>query len=149
MNLNIPSFGQYEIKNIVFDYNGTIACSGQAIVTANNLKKLTSRFNVYILTGNTFNKIEHISDDVQLMITQTAEDKLKAIKKIGPQETIAVGNGNIDHLMLKAAAIGVAVIGQEGCSTKAILNADMVINDIKDFFELVDQPKKIIATLKA
>ncbi|PCH84363.1 MAG: HAD family hydrolase, partial [Flavobacteriales bacterium] len=40
------------------------------------------------------------------------------------------------------------IVGKEGCSTKAILHADIVVNDIFDAFKIISHPKQLIATLK-
>jgi len=61
---------------------------------------------------------------------------------------IAVGNGNNDSLMLKTAKIGVCILQEEGASSKALLNSDIVLKDIKDFFEIINKPKRLIATLR-
>jgi len=50
--------------------------------------------------------------------------------------------------MLKAAALGFCIIGSEGASTKAILSSDVVLGKIEDFFSLIEEPKKLIATLR-
>jgi soluble P-type ATPase len=50
--------------------------------------------------------------------------------------------------MLKAAAIGIAVVGTEGAATEAVFAADVVTNNIADAFELLLKPKRLIATLR-
>lgn len=150
MNIEIPGVGAYTIKHIIFDYNGTIAMDGQLLNVHSQIENLSKLYTIYVLTGDTFGDVntafnlEHVS----LMITKTADDKLDAITSLDAQTCIAIGNGSIDHKMLKAAAIGIAIIGDEGCSTKAILNADILVKDINDVFSLINHPTKLIATLK-
>lgn len=50
--------------------------------------------------------------------------------------------------MLKAAEIGVCVINEEGASSKSIISADIICKSIIDAFELLENPKRIIATLR-
>lgn len=150
MYIEIPSVGAYNIKNILFDYNGTIATDGQTLNLKSQLENLSKKYNLFVLTGDTFGDVKDSfqSDHVSLTITKTADDKLAAIQALGPETCIAVGNGSIDYKMLQAAAIGIAVIGDEGCSTKALLHADIIVKDIHHVFSLIDNPTKIIATLK-
>jgi len=70
-----------------------------------------------------------------------AEAKNNELIKLNKDETIAVGNGNNDALMLKNAVIGITVLGEEGATVKSILNSDVVVpNPI----EHLDPKKKII-----
>lgn len=150
MNLDIPGFGKLEINTLVLDYNGTIASSGKPLDIHEDLESLSQAFDIYILTGNTFGDVasQFNHEHVSLILTKTADDKLKTIKTLNPSTCIAIGNGAIDHKMLKVAAIGIAVIGDEGCSTKAIEASDIVVNSINDAISLVVNPLKLVAVLK-
>ncbi len=59
-----------------------------------------------------------------------------------------MGNGSNDELMLKESSIGICIIGQEGCSTRALNSADLAINNIKDALELLIFPNRLKATLR-
>ena len=50
--------------------------------------------------------------------------------------------------MMKAAALGFCIAGPEGASAKAIMNSDVVLKSIECFFDLMDEPKRLIATLR-
>jgi len=54
-----------------------------------------------------------------------------------------------DRLMLEKSALSVAVIGDEGASFKAVSSSDIVIKNINDAFELILNPKRLIASLRA
>jgi soluble P-type ATPase len=60
----------------------------------------------------------------------------------------AFGNGRNDRLMLKAAALGVAVMGREGCAVDALQAADLCVGKIEDGLDLLLHPKRLEATLK-
>ena len=75
--------------------------------------------------------------------TKEKEEFVKELKNV-----FAIGNGSNDSLMLKASEIGVCVIENEGASSKAIVNSDIVCKSIEDAFELLLKPKRIIATLR-
>jgi soluble P-type ATPase len=53
-----------------------------------------------------------------------------------------------DSLMMKKAALGIIVIGEEGASVKAINNADIVVKDIHDALDLLLNKIRIKATLR-
>jgi soluble P-type ATPase len=59
-----------------------------------------------------------------------------------------VGNGANDQLMLQHAAIGIAVLQEEGLATAALSAADLVVKDILDVFALLKTPERIMATLR-
>lgn len=75
-------------------------------------------------------------------------DKKDLIESLNPKKTIALGNGSNDALMLKMSGISIAVLGNEGLSLEALGNSDLVIKNINDFFEMMKEPKKLIATLR-
>ncbi|MFN2363597.1 MAG: haloacid dehalogenase, partial [Halarsenatibacteraceae bacterium] len=70
------------------------------------------------------------------------------IREIGSSETIAIGNGNNDRLMVEEAAIGIALIGNEGAAIDTILNSDLIISNIVDVFDLLEDPARLIASLR-
>ena len=154
MKFVIPEYGTYNIKNMVFDFNGTIAEGG--LVELWNLEKLvelSKDFNIYVITADTFGSVNKIFDglpvNVEIISLETgSKDKERFIEELGCEETIAVGNGFNDRLMLKAAALGFCIAGPEGASAKAMMNSDVVVCKIEDFFSMIDEPKRLIATLR-
>ena len=88
---------------------------------------------------------------MEILITDPkhgTDSKLEFLNTLDAKQCIAIGNGNIDAKMLKHAAIGIAVLGDEGLSKKAFENSDIVVKSIEDAFNLILDPKKIIATLR-
>ena len=47
--------------------------------------------------------------------------------------------------MLRAAALGIALVQQEGGSTEALANADLVSTSIIDALNLLHDPKRLVA----
>ena len=154
MKIYIPNVGTYSIEKMVFDFNGTLATDGKVPPRVyRQILGLSQDFNVFIITADTFDTVEEIfsGTDVNIEIVSKANgtlDKKSLIELLNPKETIALGNGSNDVLMLKESAISIAVLGQEGLSIKALENSDLVIKDINDFFEMMKEPKKIVATLR-
>jgi soluble P-type ATPase len=50
--------------------------------------------------------------------------------------------------MLREAALGIGVIGEEGISSSLIKEADIIVNDIVDAIGLVLHPERLLATLR-
>lgn len=154
MKIEIPNYGTYNIKKIAFDFNGTLATGGE--VPKKIIKKLESlsiNFDVYILTADTFGTVREMVNDLAVEVAIIEGDdgtgfKRDFVHKIGSDETIAIGNGNNDRLMVEIAAIGIALIGNEGAAIDTILNSDLVLSNICDVFALLEEPAKLIATLR-
>jgi len=152
MKLNIPNVGEIEIKNIVLDYNGTIAKDGQVKESVKKyVNELSSEFDIYVITADTHGSAaKNLSDtSVKLQILTSnnhTKEKEKFVKSL--ENVFAVGNGSNDALMLKAADLGVCIIEDEGVSVKSVMNADIVCKSIEDAFKLLIKPKRIIATLR-
>ena len=154
MKFEIPEYGTFNIKNLVFDYNGTLAEDG--IVKPEILRKLeelSAEFDIYVVTADTYGTVEKMFDGSSVEVSiisreNGSKDKESLVESLGCNETIAVGNGFNDRAMLKAAALGFCIAGPEGASVKAIINSDVVVGGIEDFFSMIDEPKRLIATLR-
>jgi soluble P-type ATPase len=85
---------------------------------------------------------------VKVSEKESAEVKLRVLESLDPTRTIAIGNGSNDHLILKEAALGIAVLGEEGMSVLAMKNADIVVRDISNALDLFLKPKRLIAILR-
>ena len=152
ISIDIPGWGNVDIENIVLDLNGTIATDGKfPIEVKEKINLLSERVNVYILTADTQGTA---SDEingmnlVKLPGEQSKKGKFEFLKTLDLVRTVAIGNGNNDQLILKEAALGIAVLGDEGLSVFAIKNADIVVKNISDALDLFLKPKRLIATLR-
>jgi soluble P-type ATPase len=67
---------------------------------------------------------------------------------LGSKNVVAIGNGNNDRSMLKAARLGIAVLGSEGCANTAIQAADIIVTDINRGLDLLLNPLRCMATLR-
>lgn len=152
--LDIPGMKSLEIENVVFDYNGTLAVDGSISMEVKNLiLKLKDMLNVYILTADTYGTVSKECEQINLNVKtfpreNAGKAKEEIVEKLGGSRTVCIGNGFNDIQMLSKASLSVAVIGREGCCTKLILAADIVVNSIEDAFELLLKPQRIKATLR-
>jgi len=153
--LDIPGFNVLKIQNLVFDYNGTLACDGILISgVVSRLKRLAEDFQIHILTADTFGTVSQQLSGmaVQLSVlpaTNQAREKLKYVLQLGADQTVTVGNGRNDCLMLKKAAVGILVLQTEGVALETLLNADIITPDINAALDLLLNPLRIKATLRS
>ncbi len=154
IKLDIPGRGDFEIENIVLDLNGTLSVDGKIHSKARDkINFLAKRANIYILTADTRGLAGQIlgklkAEIVLLSGDNTSREKGKYIQAIGPNRTVAIGNGYNDHLMVKEAALGFCIIGKEGASTETIKNADVVLQDVLDALDFLLKPLRHRATLR-
>jgi soluble P-type ATPase len=78
-----------------------------------------------------------------------AATKADYVRQLGGQATVTIGNGRNDRMMLEQAALGIAVLGEEGTATAAILAADVVVRDVFSALELLRNPRRLVATLRS
>lgn len=155
IDLDIPGLGDFAIKYLVVDYNGTLAQDGNLLPGVREvLGMLAPQLEIHVITADTFGlAAQHLSD---LPVTLTilpdghqAEAKLDYVKSLGADSVIAIGNGRNDRKMLEAAAIGIFTLQKEGGSLRALSRADVVTTNILDALELLRYPKRLIATLRS
>ncbi|MBE3585059.1 ATPase, P-type (transporting), HAD superfamily, subfamily IC [Desulfofundulus australicus DSM 11792] len=154
LTIDIPERETLKLKYLVLDFNGTLAKDGNLLSgVEERLNALSEKLEIHILTADTFGTGEkacrNIKGHVQVLKQgKGVNQKLKFIERLGLQNTVAVGNGTNDTLMLKNAALGIAVLGPEGASVQALLAADVVVKDICEGLDLLLHPVRLIATLR-
>ena len=149
--IDIPQRGTIELQHAVFDINGTLAVDGVLLPgVLDRLEELARLVSITILTAGTHGNIDDLKNTLQypFHVIQTGEEKTQFVKKLGADHVIAFGNGANDVGMLRAAAIGVAVITSEGLATAALQAADIVAQGPVYAIELVLQPKHLVASLR-
>ncbi len=142
-------------KNIVFDYNGTLATDGKIEERVlDDLKSLSEKYSLFVLTADTFGTASEQMSDFSGEVVIIPEDrtgskfKEEFIEKLGPDTVCAVGNGNNDRLMLRRASLGIAVLGDEGVAGAALKNAEILVADSRDALNLFLKPRRLKATLR-
>ncbi|MBO8128015.1 MAG: ATPase P [Peptococcaceae bacterium] len=154
LKVNIPGYGQYAFRQVVFDYNGTLATDGLIPPkVAAKLNELASRLQLYIMTADTFGTVreacKNIKAEIKVLTGEPGGPEKEAfVNALGSESTIAFGNGANDALMLRKAGLGVLVLGREGVSREALVNADIIVADIVDGLDLLLKPQRLVATLR-
>jgi len=152
--IKIPGNKTINAEHLVLDYNGTIAIDGVLIVgVKERLNYLAKEINVHVLTADTFGKakdnLKNINCSCSVLDSYNQQlQKLKFINKLDKQKVIAIGNGFNDMLLLKNAALGIAVVQKEGASLKTLLQADIICKNVIDAIDLLTNPLRIAATLR-
>jgi soluble P-type ATPase len=154
INIDIPGWGNMDIENMVFDLNGTLATDGKIpLEVKEKINSLSTQIKIYILTADTQGTASEEISNMEVELVKVSEEdsgevKLRVLDSLDPTRTIAIGNGNNDQLLLKEAALSIAVLGDEGLSAYAMKHADVIVKNISDALDLFLKPKRVIATLR-
>jgi len=143
-----------QIKHLVLDYNGTIAKDGVLKEELKNLlPRLAKEYTLHVITADTFGSVEKELKDFNLTIkvlcsSNHTVEKEAYIIHLGENSCAAIGNGNNDTKMLAKAAIGIALLGDEGCAKESLFASDLLCKSIREALELLLYPKRLLATLR-
>jgi P-type E1-E2 ATPase len=154
IELNIPGRGTFQLEHLVLDVNGTIAKDGRLLdKVARPLAALKDRLTIHLVTADTYGKQGHIDlmlamKAVRLQPGDEVRQKGDYVRSLGAEKVVAIGQGANDAEMLKAAAIGIAVLSEEGLAVEALLNASIVMHTIYDALNLLEFPSRLVATLR-
>lgn len=154
LKYKIPGRKDIEIKNIVFDYNGTIAVDGNIIEgVEESLLKLSKYVKLYILTADTYGTVKDECKNIDAKILtfpreNAGKSKREIVKKLNGEKTICIGNGFNDIPMFKEAIISIAVIEGEGASGELLSQADIVTRSIIDAIKIISNENRMKATLR-
>ena len=154
LRLDIPGFKTLELQFLVLDFNGTLGIDGKLISgVKERLISLSEDFEIHAITADTFGmaaqELEGIPVSLKILDAENqAVAKQNHVKKLDPNRVIAMGNGHNDRLMLKEAALGIALIQEEGASAESILTADLVCKSVTDALDLLRNPKRLVASLR-
>jgi soluble P-type ATPase len=142
-----------ELRNLVLDMNGTITTDGELIPGVEKiLEVLKPSLKMFLLTADTFGHGAAAAEKLGIPFfkvgTPGGQDKLDFLNTIGAHETVVIGNGYNDRLIMAKAALAIAVIGPEGCSAHALQEADIAVGSILTALEILVRPMRMIATLR-
>jgi soluble P-type ATPase len=151
----IPGYRTLHLQHLVMDYNGTLAQDGRLLEGVRpRLDSLADQFNLHVITADTFGLAQDELVGVRCNLAilsgdEQATAKLAYIRNLNPDGVAAIGNGRNDRLMLAAAALGIAVVQEEGAATETLSAADVVVSDVRSALDMLLFPKRLIATLRS
>lgn len=140
-----------ELHYLLLDLNGTLAVDGTLMEgVKERINRLKDDINIYILTADTFGAGKAVAEElgVQLFRVENAQEKLNFLNSLQPENTVAIGNGYNDRLMLAHAALSILVLEREGCSVQALNQCDVLVRSIHDALDLLLNPMRLRATLR-
>ncbi|MCK7494226.1 MAG: HAD hydrolase family protein [Comamonadaceae bacterium] len=142
------------LEHVVTDFTGTLSVDGTLLPgVGERLVKVSGFLRLHVLTADTFGKamgeLQGLTCEFHMLQGGDHDvQKEQYVMKLGPQRVVALGNGNNDRKMLKAARVGIALCLQEGCSKDALTAADILVTSANDALDLLLHPLRMKATLR-
>jgi len=155
LRISIPGFGVLRLRHLVLDYNGTLAVDGRLLPGVKlRLRTLSRSLNLHVLTADTFGGARAALSGVPCRLSilpSLHQDRAKHdyVARLGAREAVCIGNGRNDRMMLQAAALGIVVLQKEGAAAAALAAADLVMPEITDALDLLENPLRLVATLRS
>jgi soluble P-type ATPase len=151
----IPGYHSLRLEHLVMDYNGTLAKDGCLLEGVRaRLESLAGQMNLHVITADTFGMARSELNGlpcnlVILTVEEQVQGKLAYVDSLGRDQVAAIGNGRNDRMMLEAAALGIALIQEEGAAFETLSAADVVMPDIRSALDVFLFPKRLIATMRS
>lgn len=149
--VEVPGTDVLELDHLLLDINGTLTRDGQLLDgVANAVAALRDAASLRLLSADTCGSAPIVAAalDAGLEIVSRGDEKRAVVERLGAERCAAIGNGRNDVDMLRAAALGIAVIGPEGASADALAAADVVCASVLDALALLSTPTRLTATLR-
>lgn len=147
----VPGKLAIELRNLALDFTGTLSTDGRLLPgVAERIVALAERLRITVMTADTRGTARRELAGLPLAVELVRDGAAKAelVRRLGPERTAAIGNGRNDVAMATMAAIGIAVLGDEGTAGELIRVADVVAPDINSALDLLADPVRLVATLR-
>lgn len=152
IKFSVPGKGDYNLRNIVIDLNGTLALRGEPVpdVDRDIAGLLEQGMRIFLLTGDTRGNAKEIAEKlaIEAVETPTASAKKQFVEELGVEHTVAIGNGNIDVEMFQVAKLSLGVLQLEGGTFEAMKQTDAFFLDVRHALGSLLDPKILIATMR-
>lgn len=155
LELEIPGWPRLKLEHLMLDVNGTLTLEGQLLPgVADRLTALRRVLRVHLLSADSYGRLDVIAAQVDAPATRLqpgrpeAQQKARLVRELGAARVVAIGNGANDEEMLRAAALGIAVMGPEGLAAGALWAADVLASSIQEALDLLLKPRRLVATLR-
>jgi soluble P-type ATPase len=154
IRVDIQEFGILTLEHFVTDYSGTLSEDGRVLPEVKEkLNALSEKLKVHVITSDTFGmakkELEGINCTLHVLEgSGHIVQKENYVLSLGADSVVALGNGNNDAKMLRAAKVGISVCLKEGGSVEALKAAKILVRSPIDAIDLLLNPKRLIATLR-
>jgi len=151
---SIPGYGDLRIGHCVSDFSGTLSEDGRLLPgVRERINQLAGKVQIHVLTADTHGRagreLEGLPCLVRFLESEDhTQEKRSYVESLGAAGVCAIGNGNNDVGMLRAARVGVAVCLAEGFSGEAAAAADILVRSPLDALDLLLNTNRLIATLR-
>jgi soluble P-type ATPase len=155
IRIQIPGFRTLELDQLVLDYNGTLAIDGELVVGVDErLRALSAQLEIHVVTADTYGGARSALSGLPCKLrvlpkSRQEAAKLAYVRRLGARRCVCIGNGRNDRLMLRAAALGIAVVLAEGVSAETLASALVLTSSITDALDLLIRPLRLVATLRS
>jgi len=153
ISIQRPGQKSLEIEFILIDFEGTLAMDGRVHPKAKDkINLLSKKARVFILTKGEREKVEERLKNVKAEVLflregEASRNKLDLLRRLGPEKTVAIGNGIDDAAMIEEAGLGICVIGKEAAAGETLRRAHLVVTHLLDALDFLLKPLRQIATL--
>lgn len=147
----VPGRPFLRIRTLVCDFTGTLAQDGRLLPgVAVRLRQLARRGRVVVITAGTFGTERDALRGLplELHFVRHGVEKARVASQLRLAPFVMIGNGRNDCAIMKRAALGIAVIGPEGCCAELLDAADLVVHDIRHALDLLANPLRATASLR-
>jgi P-type E1-E2 ATPase len=154
IEIDVPGCGTYRLEHVVLDVNGTLTIGGELVEgVVERVTRLRESLEVHMATADTRGRQDAIDAALGLSATRVAPrgeaaQKASFVRWLRANSVCAIGNGANDAGMLRAAALAIAVLGEEGLALDALNAADVVVPHISAALDLLLDPPRLVATLR-
>jgi P-type E1-E2 ATPase len=154
LEIATPSRNVLRLRYLVLDMNGTIALDGQLVPgVGERLETLGERLGIWLVSADTQGTLASLATSLKVQARRLqpgdeAAQKAALVEELGVDQVVAIGNGANDVSMLRRAALGIAVLGDEGLAAACLSAADVIAPDIGTALDLLLRPRRLIATLR-
>lgn len=155
LQIQFPGQPAFQITHVLSDINGTLCLDGRLIDgVLERIDELKKSVEITLLSANTTGTGPQVAQTlgVHYLGIQPGHEirqKVEVLRKLGAGNTITLGQGANDAGMLREAALGICVLSPEGTAISALQAADLVAPDILTALDLLLNPLRITATLRA
>ncbi len=150
----VPGHRHFRLEHLVLDYNGTLARDGMLLEgVTEKLTALAPHIHVHVITADTQGDASRQLTGISCILTIIGKwhqdrEKLAYVEHLGTERVVCIGNGRNDRLMVREAALGIAVLQDEGTAVETMCAADILMHSIIDALDLLLHPLRLIATLR-
>jgi P-type E1-E2 ATPase len=155
IEVEVPGWRRLQLSLLVLDMNGVLSLDGKLLPSVPaRIAALRPLVDIHLLSADTHGTLERIAEALRVTGSRVEPGKDEAAQKAAfvrsrtPEKTVAIGNGANDVGMLKAAAVGISVLGHEGLFPAALVASDVLVGSVHEALDLLLHPTRLVATLR-